>query len=300
MSEKSDSPIYFWPYDLFGYLLPGVVLIAPLTQFQREVRDAVTSRYQGDSISDHIIIVIVCYISGHIVASLSSSLLEKGLLNLTFGYPVVQFFGEYNKGPFPRRILGWLTDLYEKWPIKHCKNFLGGVLYTFAEAVCKTVRRRLDVLPGFAHPYDADFAKSVEERYRTLYGTTHEDWSLNRRTHDLFWIAQSYVTETMPRSHRTAIHFVELYGFSRNASMAFAIVAFYPYLLDGWKLAIGNGPVVPNHWWTFICLMASFFLYSNFTKLQRRQNDLILRAFVASRAIPNHQEATSAGVAGAR
>ncbi|MFO1002004.1 MAG: hypothetical protein U0936_16850 [Planctomycetaceae bacterium] len=41
----------------------------------------------------------------------------------------------------------------------------------------------------------------------------HSDWTLQRRSHDMLWVVQAYVMETMPQAYRSSMHFLELYGF---------------------------------------------------------------------------------------
>ena len=38
MSDGAGSKVYFWPYDIFGYLLPGIIVWAPLMQFHGSIR----------------------------------------------------------------------------------------------------------------------------------------------------------------------------------------------------------------------------------------------------------------------
>lgn len=279
MADNSDPPVYFWPYDIFGYLLPGMIVVAPLTQFHSGVRDVIVGRYQSESIPDNVVLVILCYIVGHLVASLSSSVLERGFLQLTFGYPVTQMFCGYYSGPIPRRFLACATDIYT-WPIaERLKNHrYTSWIYSVIRITCNAMKRRLDVLPGYVHPYDNGFVECVKRRYAELFSTTHDDWSVNRRTHDLFWVAQAYVTESMPRVYRSAMHFVELYGFSRNASMAFGIVALYP-LFPQWEVTICCGLEIQKLHWSACCLMASMGLYVNFAKLLRRRVPLSTEAW---------------------
>lgn len=32
VKDGIDPKVYFWPYDIFGYLLPGFVVLLPLVQ----------------------------------------------------------------------------------------------------------------------------------------------------------------------------------------------------------------------------------------------------------------------------
>ena len=278
----SATGVYFWPYDIFGYFLPGVVLLAPLTQFQSDIRQHLVLRFQPSNWVDISMLAIITYVVGHLVAAISSWWLERILLKYTFGYPVAQFFCPYNSGPPLRRFVCWLTELHKRSPVTWLKGRHGlNWLFVVTRRVCLQMRALLDLLPGFVHPYDSKYRQALEAKFRHLAGVGYQNWAIKRRTHDIFWTVQSYVTENMPQTYRSALHFVELYGFSRNASFAFLVLAFYP-LCPNWQSTLEGGQPIPNWLWSSVCGMAAFVLYVNFVKLLRRQNDLILRAFVAN------------------
>jgi hypothetical protein len=91
ISISSEPKTYFWPYDIFGYLLPGIVVIAPLIEFHSGVRSIFEARYQTESLADNVVLLIAVYVTGHIISGASSFLLERCLLRLSFGYPLNQF-----------------------------------------------------------------------------------------------------------------------------------------------------------------------------------------------------------------
>lgn len=285
MSDGASSKVYFWPYDIFGYLLPGIIVWAPLTQFHGSIRSIIENRYQRDSLSDNVILIVMCYVTGHLIAAVSSMILERGVLQI-FGYPLAQFFGEYSRGTWPRRLLMKLTRAHQsKWIVWTKDNrWLPGV-YVSIKWCLEFIRRRLDWLPGFVHPYDVKFVDCLNEHFEKQFGIAHSDWTLQRRSHDMLWVVQAYVMETMPQAYRSSMHFLELYGFSRNACMAFLIMALFPWCPE-WQISLCCGVEFPDGIWTPACLIAATIMYFNFAKLIRRQNDLLLRAFVATKGLP--------------
>ena len=286
MSDGSGSKVYFWPYDIFGYLLPGIIVWAPLMQFHGSIRSIIENRYQPDSLPDNVMLVVMCYVTGHLIAAVSSMLLERGLLRLTFGYPLVQFLGEYSKGPFLRRVLMKFTRAHQWKRVAWMKDkWWSKYPFAIAKSVLDFLRRRLDWLPGFVHPLDKQFVDSLNTHFREQFDIDCPDWTINRRSHDMFWTLQAYIMETMPQAYRSSMHFVELYGFSRNACMGFLIAAFFPWCPE-WQISLCCGVEFPNGVWTPACLIAAAIMYLNFTKLIRRHNDLLLRAFVASKGRP--------------
>ncbi|TWU51505.1 hypothetical protein [Rubripirellula reticaptiva] len=287
----SATGIYFWPYDIFGYFLPGVVALAPLTQFHTDIRAIIVARFQTTSWVDIAMLCIVAYVLGHIIAAVSSWLLERVLLKYTFGYPVIQLFCGYNSGPWLRKSAAAITELHKRAPFKWLRD-KGGLHWAFrlSRFTSRNCRPLLDLIPGFVHLYDSTYRKALERKFRRLCDVEYPDWSIKRRSHDLFWTVQAYSMEHMPTVYRSSMHFVELYGFSRNTSLAFLIVALYPLCPD-WDTSVNGSQPIETWVWSTCCGVASFAMYVNFVKLLRRHNDLLLRAFVANARIDEPSDA---------
>ncbi len=284
MSDKTDPKTYFWPYDIFGYLLPGVIAIAPLIEFHSGVRALFTLRYQSESIADNIVLIVGIYVVGHIISAASSFLLERCFLRLSFGYPLAQFLCGTHAGTLPRQLSLLFVNptrwfLIRKLPRQGRFSWMFKSLAWFAA----WAERRLDLLPGFCHPFDPKIARLVQERFELRFGVQFRNWFIRRRTHEVYWTIWAYVAENMPTSYRTGMHFLELYGFCRNSSFAFFLAALYPLCPD-WTTADASGRslVTPAIWSAGCCIFA-LLLYVNFTKLLRRQNDFVLRAFISER-----------------
>lgn len=91
MKEES-SKVSFWAYDVFGYLLPGLVLIAGYAKSNKWVYDNIHIHWSSGSYADYAIILGVAYTLGHIVSGLSSLILERLLLRRFPKYPTYQMF----------------------------------------------------------------------------------------------------------------------------------------------------------------------------------------------------------------
>jgi len=286
MSEIPNHRTYFWPYDIFGYLLPGIIVVAPLTQFNISVRRVIEERYQRESITDNLALLIVCYVVGHLISAVSSIALEHTLLRYTFGYPVSQSLGCPSREAFLSRMRHGILRAENRKPVE-------GIAVSRIRRWCRRawimlfgfLRKIVELLPGFVPPYDGKFTKTLTKHFDEQFGVSHEDWALNRRSHDLFWTTQAYVMEVMPQVNHTSMHFVELYGFSRNACMALLICCTLPWCPE-WDFSVCCGMELPESAWLATCFVSAIFMYCNFTKLIRRQNDLVLRAFVAAQARP--------------
>lgn len=281
-SINTEPKTYFWPYDIFGYLLPGSVAIAPLIAFHSGVRSVFEARYQAESIAGNVALLIVVYVVGHILSGASSFLLERCLLRLSFGYPLNQFLCGHFAGTLGRQIAIRVVNI-ARWPVVRELPTKGKFVWAYrsAEFVGDWAERRLDLLPGFCHPFDPRMVRLIQKRFELRFGVTFRNWSIRRRTHDVYWTVWAYIAENMPMSYRTGMHFVELYGFCRNASFAFIVVALYP-LCPEWSTASLTGKtLVSDNFWMLASITCSAALYVNFTKLIRRQNDFILRAFIS-------------------
>jgi hypothetical protein len=284
MSEKSDPKTYFWPYDIFGYLLPGIIAIVPLIEFHAGVRSLVQLRYNAESIADNLVLLVAVYVVGHIISAASSFLLERCFLRLSFGYPVAQFLCGSNSGTIIRRTVMFVVNP-ARWGIVRWLPRRGRFSWIFSTLYSFGVwsERRLDLLPGFCHPFDPEIGKLVQTRFELRFGVQFRDWFVRRRTHEAYWTIWAYVAENMPTSYRTGMHFLELYGFCRNSCFAFLLAGLYPLCPDwGTTDASGRSLITPPIWSAGCCVCAVM-LYINFTKLLRRQNDFVLRAFISER-----------------
>ena len=158
------------------------------------------------------------------------------------------------------------------------------MIYKIICAFASSLERRLDLLPGFCHPFDESVTDLVLSRFKTRFGIHFEKPSIHRVTHEIYWTVWAYIAENMPNFYRTGMHFLELYGFCRNSSFAFLLAALYP-CIPGWNSVDPSGnPLFSQIVWFGICVFCSILLYCNFTKLLRRQNDFVLRAFISERS----------------
>ncbi|MEM6469736.1 MAG: hypothetical protein AAF802_09315 [Planctomycetota bacterium] len=282
MRDHLDARTYFWPYDFFGYLLPGVIVLVPLLQFQNHARQLFENRYQADSIIDNVVLLVSVYVLGHLVAAAASLILERIVLQLSFGYPLEQFFCGAFAGPLPRRLALRCTRFHSWKAIRNfnCVPKLRS-FHAWLESMGEWLERRLDLIPGYCHCYDPRITRLIRRRFADEFGVEFRNWSIRRRTHEVYWLIWAFVAEKMPSAYRSSMHFLELYGFCRNACFAFLVLAMYP-LCPGWNVAAdGSTPLVSTATWSITCIVIASLLYANFAKLIRRQNDFMMRAFIA-------------------
>lgn len=293
MSDRGDPRTYFWPYDIFGYLLPGIIAVAPLLEFQSNLRELFKERYQADSIMDNLVLIVGVYVIGHLISAAASFLLERVLLRLTFGYPLGQFICGRFAGTAPRRFVLELTHAY-RWRAVRWTNKPGfpGVPFRCFRAVCEFCERRLDLLPGPCHAYDPKITRLIQKRFAEHFGVEFRNWSVRRRVHEVYWTVWAFVAERMPMAYRSAMHFLEIYGFCRNSCLAFLLAATYP-LCPGWSATSDSQTVIISSVsWSLACGVAALLMYINFTKLIRRQNDFMIRAFISYESSKSNPQTT--------
>jgi hypothetical protein len=246
VKEEMNPKTYFWPYDLFGYLLPGFVVEFCLIEFNSHIRSLFTARFQSKDPLDIAALIGIAYVSGHLVAALSSLLLENIILKKTVGYPSYQLFDERKSA---------------RWKI-------------------------LKLIPGYTSSYSKPFCERTKRLFEAVFGYEPEMPPKESHPGELYWIVSCYVSENHPSGYRSATHFLELYGFSRNTSMSFFIIAWFSFL-SGWNLKKPSAVWIPFHIpleciWFIGMNLIGLVMYYNYTKLFRRQNDQLFRSFVVA------------------
>jgi hypothetical protein len=227
MKEELSPKTYFWPYDVFGYLLPGMAVLVGLAAGNTWGQSILGPLWRGQRVSDLAIALGLAYVVGHIVAGMSSLILEK-----------------------------WIVSGFLKWPTAHM--FRAG----------KEGKVSRVLLPSYKRPYSDEFQKAFDKRFTSTFGLPPKD------PHDRFWLVWSFVALRHPIAYRRGTHFLELYGFSRNMSFALALIALFPFV-PWWTATTGAWE------WVSVLLVSSGFLFVNYTKLLRRLNDEVYRAFVS-------------------
>lgn len=137
MDEKAK--IYFWPYDIFGYLLPGLVLLALCARANSWAYDVYAQYWHGGAWQNVVVIIGFAYVVGHIIAAASSLVVERVLLKHTLGWPTQRLFAR--EAPSHR----------------------------FAKLV-------LWFVPGYERAYSADFQRLVLRELERQFGAASEDF----------------------------------------------------------------------------------------------------------------------------
>lgn len=252
--KPADVPrINLWPYDIFGYLLPGALFLTAVAIGTSDLSDQIRATWNTKHWSNILLVVFGAYLTGTAIAALSSYLLERVLLRTGWYYPTARFYPNPEAKP--------------------------------ALLALRTVMRRLKIVtvisPGYRKEYSPEMVKLTEDALTGIFGSTLRD------DHDRFWLSWEYITLHHPIAYKRANHFLELYGFSRNSTMALLLVAGLPFL-DRWQAWS-----CPMNWWTWSALstLLAIVFYSNYTNVLRRMNNEVYRGLVAAWNAPPHFEA---------
>jgi len=87
LKDSIASNVTFWAYDIFGYLLPGLLILAAAWLTNCRLRNIVTEFPNMEYLASLAVLASVAYLTGHIVAALSSVVLERSFLKHAIGYP---------------------------------------------------------------------------------------------------------------------------------------------------------------------------------------------------------------------
>jgi hypothetical protein len=252
-SASTVAKVPFTMYDVFGYLVPGASMIASLLFIHDlvSVFELIFFHGSGDYIADampHFIetlsatykeapvvssamAVFISYVVGHVVAVFSSFFLEKLALEKWIGYPAQTMF---------------LLDENSLSPVKRRLRLAWGI---------KT----------YSRAYTPEFIRSFKMLYTRRFAHQADD------ARDLFWLSFELVSQHCPNAFLRVIHFLNMYGFSRNMSCAFLIAAIFTV-----PFSIRTGVF---GWLVFAVYLAlSVAFYLNYMKLLRRLNDEVFRS----------------------
>ena len=268
MPELKATSIPFVAYDLFGYLLPGVFFLAILI-FEFDMGRAISFYLDHGRTFTHVsnqaelyklpylmkflaweqlptdfkvvpfvLLLVGCYLLGHIIAALSSAVLEKVMLALVLGYPSNNLFRVYPRNVnWFRRGARWCAERY-------CSPLNG--------------------------PFAAKFKEVMDERFGYVVDP-----------HDYYWLSFTDIVRYLPSAYQRTMHFVSLYGFTRNTCAAFLLYVPLRLLTKSiyWWLDVPFALRATNWLILGAYVLIGFFLFVSYLKHYRRQTVELIYAF---------------------
>lgn len=135
IKEDLNPKTYFWAYDVFGYLLPGLMLLGGYILTNSSVdRRLHAVRPHNDWVAA-VVVLGGAYVLGHLIAAVSSFLLERLIVSRWLQYPTHHFFVRTSE-----------------------PNKIGNAL-----------------LSGYLRPYSNDFRRAVEQRFEEKFKLNPSD-----------------------------------------------------------------------------------------------------------------------------
>jgi hypothetical protein len=247
MEQLKEFRNSFLLYDVFGYFLPGFFFVclliidydlSKIMEFYSEhhtlrgIEDEkilykldylfrfLTWNTESDfKFTTLVIFIFFCYLLGHVIAALSSYVIEQWFNRRFLGFPSENLIDSSERNWFRTRF----------------------AFYT----------------KGFTN----EFAKKFEKVFRERFGTEPV-------VKDYFWLCFSDICKHSPVGYNRVIHFLNLYGFSRNICAAFIIYIVFRIIL----CITLNSPIHGFTWFILVSYsFGAFIMLINYLKLFYRQ-----------------------------
>jgi hypothetical protein len=238
--------IPFTLYDFFGYLLPGITFGAlMLLSFDvPKIIDVLTKKVIGNfSIPNY------TYLFRDFIALLHESPWFISVCTLLISYIVGHFLAALSSYFLEKLLVqSWL-----QYPTENMFELRG--------------KKKRYLFRNFRRAYTLEFIDKFKFQFESYFKLPLAS------SNDTFWITFEFVAHNCPATFARSIHFLNLYGFSRNLSMTFLTAGITLMYFE-----FTNMPTV--HWMLVCCYFGiSLILYWNYLKLLRRLNDEVYRGF---------------------
>ena len=136
------------------------------------------------------------------------------------------------------------------------------------------------IFPGRYSAWTEKYRDLLISSYRKAVGRA-EHPEIEPTPTNIFWSANVYVAEHSGVAFKYASHFVELYGFSRNAACGFLCLGILG-LIRKWQVVTEDRVIIPHFCLSFFAFAIFYLLLHNYTKMYRRHNDQVLRSFIVA------------------
>jgi hypothetical protein len=274
----------FSTYDFLGYLIPGSTFIATGYFFDRwllvvtpnrqvfvlfsefaSIINNVSSKDNNNvftSIIAIILVFIVCYTVGHLLATLSSFFIDRYLIKSGFRYPLVNFLNptKNNQVVPPERIFKTrarcslvvlyviivvVTQLffisntmtlvdYIYWFISITVIIFLFFMFYFPSKLVRTlsyfptwfgglIERHLDM----SGQMDDSFGEKIVAKVKEDFHIDLTDASQPKGFSNAYWLMFIKVGESSNMSHSMLVNWLHLYSYARNTSTSFFVIALY-------------------------------------------------------------------------
>ena len=307
MLPDFKGPSSFSLYDITGYLLPGLFFFIILL-FEYDMGRALNYYFEHQrsfagighdgalyklpylmnflawdqtpadfKLMPLLLLLLLCYLLGHVIAAISSMVLEKLILSNTIGYPDSNLF----------RPLAERRERHRQVRLRR-QSRAGGWRGRWAGLRFRWRRVQVVQQAGwrwlstrYCRPLDTPFIREFKH-------VMHRRFGYAVRSPDYFWLCYADVARHLPAAHQRVHHFVNLYGFTRNTSMTFllyVLLRLFSYFIyrhfDLPFVLTGINKLILAAYLGF-----AFVLFLSYLKLYRRQTVDLFYAFFALHTTP--------------
>ena len=258
-------------YDFLGYLFPGLVALMAVTYVAFSLEQSVNKLFSITNFKDvftievsisewqsTVVIIILSYIAGHIVAYLSSVVVEK-FSNRLFKYPSLHLIHATDDAlalpkPFFARSMDDLSRLLHRyfrlrdnWGMKNWGSFLWRVVIGFVLlpiSVPMIVGIIFSINRFIARPLDEYVRNSIVDKLNRLAERLKITLPDVNSEDDFHRIVMHYVYLNIPNCQRKVDNYVAMYGFLR--AMTLIACLLFDYLFFDYLFFIGNAIFVES------------------------------------------------------
>jgi len=279
MTPKTPS---LTAYDLLGYTVPGLGLIAifdisfvyhksaaPLNY------DLILSRYFQLDFSTLIPVLLASYLIGHVISFISSILIEKHVTWLR-GVPT-NFLLKHGKTPKYFKTSG------EAPCLSKCFRFLTALLILPISLIDLIITKLIPISKNYFKPLDNILIEASASAHSNILKKLNIDiskkYGKELSNFDVHKLTIHCSLETAPQHINSIRNYVVLYGFMRSVTLLMILI-FWVSLFH----LNGN-----YHWW--VCLLSSiilagicFLFYAAYLKFYIRYHTEGIMALIASHA----------------
>jgi hypothetical protein len=227
-------------YDFLGYLFPGLIsILLIIYAVNTNLLDSVGAFFYAthffkifngyikmDIIEFAIIIILLSYVMGHIIAYLSSTTVEY-FINRLVGYPSTYLLRDAESKDLKYKNL-WGNYLQGNYSIKFWKIAVGVLLMPISLPLI-VLGERFNILQFIIRPLDGYIRSSIVNKIGVL------SQKLKLKVPDVTFdadyhrIIMHYVYLNVPNCQRKADNYVAIYGFLR--ALTFIACTFFIYII---------------------------------------------------------------------
>ncbi|WP_243294971.1 hypothetical protein [Geothrix mesophila] len=252
-------------YNIFGYLLPGMMFLCFFILHSKTLINFTLNLFSYNMeknfwVFASIFYLIIAYIMGHILASISSLIIENIFVRGLLGYPTEHLipYEQFNKH---KSKMLQATRLGKRQLLSSQKKSTH-----YIKKIARIVPKL--IMHDYFQPYDSNFSNHLLTKFHSIFR-----FSPNQK--ELYWLAFSKVAQHHPQGYRRSMNFVGLYGFARNSIVALIYAAFNPpqhYFFQSGMIPSGWKPTL---------IVLSIVMFLNYLHLLKRHNSEVYISFAA-------------------